>query len=90
MKARELFLQGGIFTIGSLTLLLLLSVAVQYPVGRMFFAVLISLICLIAEGFALFKAIQMMWRCSSRAALAILRICFPDQPSPDLLTENKN
>lgn len=90
MRARELFLQGGIFTISSLTLLLLLSIAVHFPAGRVFFALLVSLICLVAEDFALFKAVQFLWRWSSRAAIAILRICFPDQTSSDLLTENKN
>ena len=90
MKTRELFLQGGIFTISSLTLLLLLSIAVHFSAGRVFFAALVSLICLIAEGFALFKAVQLLWRWSSRAALAILRIYFSDEPHPDLLTENKN
>jgi len=90
MKSRELFLQGGIFTISSLTLLLLLSVAVHFPAGRVSFAVVVSLICLIAEGFALFKATQLMWRWSNRAALAILRIWFPGQATQDLLTESKN
>jgi len=90
MKARELFFQGGIFTISSLTLLLLLSVAVHFPTGRLFFAVVVSLICLIAEGFALFKATQLLWRWSRRAALVILRIWFPGQPNQDLLTESKN
>ena len=90
MRARELFLQGGIFTISSLTLLLLLSVAAHFPAGRVFFAVAVSLICLIAEGFALFKATQLLWRWSNRAALATMRIWFPGQLDQDLLTENKN
>jgi hypothetical protein len=43
-----------------LTLLFLLSIAVQFPVGRVLFAVLVSVICLSAECFALFKVAQFL------------------------------
>ena len=46
MRTRELFLQGCLFTISCLTSLFLLSIAVHFPVGRVLFAVLVSVICL--------------------------------------------
>lgn len=90
MKTRELFLQGFFFTISCLTLLFLLSIAVHFPVGRVLFAVLVSAICLIAECFALFKTAQFLWRWSSKAAIALVRILHPRQPSTILLTETRN
>ena len=90
MRTWVLFLQGCFFTISCLALLFLLSIAVHFPVGRVLFAVLVSAICLLAECFALFKAAQFLWRWSSKAAIAILRILNSSQPSPPLLTETKN
>lgn len=90
MRTRELFLQGCFFTISCLTLLFLLSIAVHFSVGRVLFAVLVSMICLSAECFALFKVAQFLWRSSSKAALAILRTAHPGHSSPALLTETKN
>jgi hypothetical protein len=90
MNMRELFLQGCFFTISCLTLLLLLSIAVHFPVGRVLFAVLVSVICLSAECFALFKVAQFLWRWSSKAASGLVRILPPSQPSATLLTETKN
>jgi hypothetical protein len=90
MRTRELFLQSCFFTISCLTLLFLLSIAVHFPVGRVFFAVLVSVICLSAECFALFKLAQVLWRWSSRAASALVRSLHPNQPSAALLTETKN
>lgn len=90
MKRWELIVQTALFSTGLFTLLLLLSVAVRLPLGRVTFAVLISGICLIAELFAVFKALQLMWRVSDRLAKSILRIAPPGTPSPTLLTENKN
>ena len=90
MSTRELFLQGCLFTISCLTLLFLLSIAVHFPVGRLLFAVLVSVICLSAECFALFKMVQFLWRWSSKAAIALVRILHPSQPSATLLTETKN
>ena len=90
MRTRELFLQGCFFTISCLTLLFLLSIAVHFPVGRVLFAVLVSVICLSAECFALFKVAQFLWRWSSKAASALVRILHPSQPSATLLTETKN
>ena len=60
MRTRELFLQGCLFTISSLTSLFLLSIVVHFPLGRVLFAVLVSGICLIAECFALFKVAQLL------------------------------
>jgi hypothetical protein len=90
MRTRELFLQGCLFTFSSLTSLFLLSIVVHFPIGRVLFAVLVSGICLIAECFALFKVVHLLWRWSGKAALAILRVAHPGQPSPALLTETKN
>ena len=90
MRTRELFLQGCLFTISSLTSLFLLSIVVHFPLGRVLFAVLVSGICLIAECFALFKVGQLLWRWSGKAALAIVRISQPHQSSSALLTETKN
>jgi hypothetical protein len=90
MRTRELFLQGCFFTISCLTLLFLLSIAVHFPLGRVLFAVLVSVICLSAECFALFKVAQFLWRWSSKAASALVRILHPSQPSTTLLTETKN
>ena len=90
MSKRELFLQGCFFTISCLTLLLLLSIAVHFPVGRVLFAVLVSVICLSAECFALFKVAQFLWRWSSKAAIALVRYLRQSQPSATLLTETKN
>jgi|HubBroStandDraft_5_1064220.scaffolds.fasta_scaffold443883_2 hypothetical protein len=81
MRARELFLQSCFFTISCLTLLFLLSIAVHFPSGRVLFAVLVSVICLSAECFALFKVAQSLWRWSGKAVLAILRIAHSGQPS---------
>ena len=90
MRTRELFLQGCLFTISSLTSLFFLSIVVHSPLGRVLFAVLVSGICLIAECFALFKVGQSLWRWSGKAALAIVRISQHDQLSSALLTETKN
>ena len=90
MRTRELFLQSCFFSISCLTLLFLLSVAVHFPVGRVLFAVLVSVICLSAECFALFKMAQFLWRRSSNAAIALVRFLHPSQPSATLLTETKN
>jgi hypothetical protein len=90
MRTRELFLQGCLFTISSLTSLFFLSIVVHFPLGRVLFAVLLSGICLIAECFALFKVAQLLWRWSGKASLAIVRISQPHQSSSDLLTESKN
>jgi hypothetical protein len=90
MRTRELLLQSCFFTISCLTLLFLLSIAVHFPVGRVLFAVLVSVICLSAECFALFKVAQNLWRWSSKAASALVRILHPSQPSAALLTETKN
>ena len=90
MRTRELFLQGCLFTISSLASLFFLSIVVHFPLGRVLFAVLVSAICLIAECFALFKVGQSLWRWSGKAALAIVRISHPGQPSAALLTETKN
>ena len=90
MRTRELFLQGCFFTMSCLTLLFLLSIAVHFPVGRVLFAVLVSVICLSAECFALLKMAQFLWRWSSKAAIALMRILYPRQPSATLLTETKN
>jgi hypothetical protein len=90
MKTWELFLQGGIFATSNLTLLLLLSIAIHFPVGRVLFTIVVSGICLIAECFALFKVTQLLWRWSSKAALAILRIVRPSHSSPAILTGTQN
>ena len=90
MRTRELFLQSLLFTSSCLMLLFLLSIAVHFPVGRVLFAVLIAVICLAAECFALFKLGQFLWRWSSKAAIALLRILHPGQSSTHLLTETKN
>jgi Zn-dependent protease with chaperone function len=90
MKRWEVIVQPAVFSVGVFTLLLLLSMAVRLPLGRVTFAILISGICLIAELFALFKAMQLMWRLSDRLAKSILRIAHPGAPSQTLLTENKN
>ncbi len=89
MKRWEVIIQTAIFSAGVFTLLLLLSVAVHFPLGRVAFAILISGICLIAELFALFKVMQSMWRISERLARAILRDAHPSPPQT-LLTETKN
>jgi hypothetical protein len=81
MRTRELFLQGCFFTISCLTLLFLLSIAVHFPVGRVLFAVFVSVICLGAEFLALFKVAQFLWRWSRKAATALVRILRPSQPS---------
>jgi len=90
MRTQELFLQGCFFTISFLMLLLLLSIAVHFPVGRVLFAILVSVICLSAECFALFKMTQFLWRWSSKAAIALVRFLHPSQASATLLTETKN
>jgi len=90
MRTREVFLQGYLFTISSLTSLFLLSFVVHFPFGRVLFAVLASGICLIAECFALFKLAQSLWRWSGKAALAIVRISQHHQSPSSLLTETKN
>jgi Zn-dependent protease with chaperone function len=90
MKRWEVIVQTAIFSLGVFTLLLLLSVAVHFPLGRVTFAILISGICLIAELFALFKVMQLMWRLSDKIAKAILRIAHPAPPLPAVLTEVKN
>jgi uncharacterized SAM-binding protein YcdF (DUF218 family) len=90
MRTRELLLQSCFFTISCLTLLFLLSIAVHFPVGRVLFAVLVSMICLSAECFALLKVTQFLWRWSSKAASALVRILHPSQPSAAVLTETKN
>jgi hypothetical protein len=79
MKRWGLIIQTAIFSVCVFTLLLLLSVAVHFPLGRVTSAILISGICLIAELFALFKAMQLMWRVSDRVARAVLRIAHPNQ-----------
>jgi hypothetical protein len=84
MRTRELFLQGCFFTISGLTSLFLLSIAVHFPVGRVLFAVLVSVICLSAECFALFKVARFLWRWSSKAASALVRILHPSEPSATL------
>jgi hypothetical protein len=89
MRTWELFLHGFFFTISCLTLLFLLSIAVHFPVGRVLFAVLISVICLGAECFALYKVAQFLWRWSSEATIALVRILHPGQSSATLLTETK-
>ena len=90
MRTRELFLQSFFFTLTCLTFLFLLSIVVHFPVGRVLFAVLISMVCLGAECFALFKLAQFLWRWSSKAASALLRILHPGQSTATLLTETKN
>ena len=90
MRTRDLFLQGCFFTISCLALLFLLSIAVHFPLGRVLFAVFVSVICLSAECFALFKVVQFLWRWSGKAAIALVRILHPSQPSETLLTEAKN
>lgn len=90
MRTGEVFLQGCVFTVSSFTSLFLLSIVVHFPLGRVLFAVLVSGICLIAECFVLFKAARLLWRWSGEAALAILHIVGPSQPSSAVLTETKN
>lgn len=90
MRTRELLLQSCFFTISCLTLLFLLSIAVHFPVGRVLFAVLVSVICLSAECFVLFKVAQFLWRSSSKAAIAWVRIVHASEPPDTLLTETKN
>jgi hypothetical protein len=90
MRTRGLFLQACLFTISNLTLLFLLSIVVHFQIGRVLFAILVSGIRLVAECFVLFKVAQLIWRSSGKAALAILRIGHPGEPSPALLTEVKN
>ena len=90
MRTRELLLQSCFFTIGCLTLLFLLFIAVHFPVGRILFAVLVSVICLSAECFVLFKVAQFLWRSSSKAAITLVRIVHSSAPSDTLLTETKN
>jgi len=74
MRTREQVLKGCFFTISCLTLLFLLSIAVHFPVGRVLFAVLVSVICLSAECFALFKIAQFLWRWSGKASIALGRM----------------
>jgi hypothetical protein len=90
MRTRELFLQGCLFTISCLTLLFLLSIAMHFPIGRVLFAVLVSVICLSAECLAVFKIAQFLWRWSSKASIALVRIVHPSEPTATLLTETKN
>jgi hypothetical protein len=90
MKTWDLFLKGGIFAMSNLTLLLLLSLAIHFPVGRVLFAIAVSGICFIAECFAFFKVTQLLWRWSIKAALAILRIVCPSHSSPAILTRREN
>jgi Zn-dependent protease with chaperone function len=90
MKGWEVIIQTAIFSAGVFMLLLLLALTVHYPLGRVAFAILVSGICLIAELFALFKVMQLMWRMSDRLAKAMLRVAHPASPPPALLTENKN
>jgi Zn-dependent protease with chaperone function len=82
MKRWEVIIQTAIFSAGVFMLFLLLAGAVHYPLGRVAFAILISGICLIAELFALFKVVQLMWRMSDRLARAMLRIAQPATPPP--------
>ena len=86
MRTRELFLQSCFFTVSCLALLVLLSIAVHFPAGRVLFAVFVSVICLSAECFALFRVAQFLWRWSRKAAIAFVRILHPSQPSTTLLT----
>ena len=92
MNMRELFLQGCCFTISCLTLLLLLAIAVHFPVGRVLFAVLVSVICVSAECFALFKMAQnsVAMEQQSGDCFALVCILHPSEPSAALLTETKN
>jgi hypothetical protein len=90
MRTRDLFLQGRFFTISCLTFLFLLSIVVHFPVGRVLFAVLVSVICLSAECFALFKVGPVSVAMGRKAASALVRALHPSQPSAALLTETKN
>ena len=87
---RELILQGGVFIVSSVLLLLLLSAAVHFQAGRLLFAILIAGVCLIAELFLLFKVARLLWRWSNKVALAILRAPSADATSPSLLTDAKD
>lgn len=82
MRRWVVIVQTSIFSIGVFMLLFLLSVAVHFPMGRVTFAVLISGICLVAELFALFKLMQLIWRISERLARLILRSAPSHHPSP--------
>ena len=90
MNRWALIVQSVIFSAGVFVLLLLLSVAVHFPLGRVVFAVMVSGICLAAELFALFRLMRWMWKLSYRLSDAILRKAHPAAASPTLLTEVKN
>ncbi len=90
MNRWEVIIQTAIFSACAFISLLLLALTVHYPLGRVAFAILISGICLIAELFAFFKVMQLMWRMSDRLAKAMLHVAHPASPPPTLLTENKN
>lgn len=66
---RAFVLQGAIFVISVLTILLFAGEATRFPLGRVLFAIFVSSIFLIAELYVAVKMGRFLWRLSGRMAL---------------------
>lgn len=73
MNFRSL-LQSAVFVLLGLAILLALSIAVQWWIPRLAFAICVGGVCLIAEVIALVKIAQLLWKWSGWLATEMFRL----------------
>ena len=64
MKQRSLILQAALFAVGCYLLLWFCVWVIRFPIPRAIFAIMVSLICLGAEGLAGYAVLRQLWRWS--------------------------
>jgi hypothetical protein len=73
MNYRSLF-QSAVFILLGLALLSALSIAVQWWIPRLAFAICVGGVCLIAEVIAVVKIAQLLWKWSGWLATGMFRL----------------
>jgi hypothetical protein len=73
MNHRSL-LQSAVFIVVGLALLSALSIAVQWWIPRLAFAICVGGVCLIAELIAVVKIAQLLWKWSGWLATGMFRL----------------
>jgi hypothetical protein len=66
VAGQALALQGAVFFTCVFTIFLFAGEAAHFPVGRLLFAISLSIVCLIAELYVLVRAVRFLWKLSGR------------------------
>lgn len=83
------FLQSAVFVLLGFVLLLALSIAVQFGIPRLVFAICVGGVCLMAEVFAVVKIAQLLWKWSGWLATITFRLGGGAVGSPPPQTEKR-